>query len=81
MTLSCGLPIVTTNVSSAHEIINEGCNGYVVEDRDPEKFADAMRKALILEDVKEFSIKESEKYALKYLARDLGNIFTPLKGN
>lgn len=77
--LSCGIPIVSTNVSSAGEIITEGRNGYVVEDRDTEKFAEAMRKAITLENSAELSLAKSQKYALKYLARDLEKIFPPLK--
>lgn len=76
--LSCGIPIVSTKVSSAHEIVAEGYNGYVVEERNVEKFAEAMRKALSLENVKEFSINESHKYALKYLATDFEKVFPPL---
>ena len=77
--LSCGIPMVSTNVSSAREIITEDRNGYVIEDRDREKFAEAMRKAIALENVAEFSLAESEKYALKYLGRDLERIFPPLR--
>lgn len=77
--LSCGIPMVSTNVSSARVIITEDRNGYVIEDRDREKFAEAMRKAIALENVAEFSLAESEKYALKYLGRDLGLMFPPLR--
>jgi glycosyltransferase involved in cell wall biosynthesis len=72
--LASGLPIVTTRFSSADSIISDGINGFVVE-RDQKVFAKAMDKALQLIRVKEYSIKESERYALANLANDLFNVW------
>jgi glycosyltransferase involved in cell wall biosynthesis len=76
--LACGKPMVSTDVSSAREVISEGKNGFVVDRRDPQGFAAAMRKAFMLKGVEEFSVKAAERYALRNLARDLGDIWSPL---
>lgn len=76
--LSCGLPIVATVVSGAREIVTEGRNGFVLEARDPQAFADASLRALQLPGVEAFSLKEAEKYALKRMRHDLEELFPPL---
>jgi glycosyltransferase involved in cell wall biosynthesis len=76
--LSCGLPIVSTSVSSARAIVAEGRNGYIVVDRNPIKFAEAMERALALQNAAEFSLSESGKYALHSLGSDLEKLFPPL---
>lgn len=76
--MSCCLPIITTKVSGSYEIVKNGINGFVIEQRSTELYAKAMHEALNLEDVKSFSLVESEKYSLNYLKRDLSLIFSPL---
>jgi glycosyltransferase involved in cell wall biosynthesis len=78
--LSCGVPLVSTRVSSAAEIIIEGKNGFIVDDREPDIFAQAIFKALSLENVTQCSVDEADRYSLKYLSRDMKNLFPPLKG-
>ena len=46
--LACGKPLVSTDVSGAGEMIVDGKNGYIVQSRNPELFADAIAKALTL---------------------------------
>lgn len=76
--LACGKPIVSTAVSGARDMIVEGGNGYIGEKRDPKCFADAMNRALALKDADKISLRVAEKYALKYLARDLAVLWKPL---
>jgi glycosyltransferase involved in cell wall biosynthesis len=68
--VACGLPIVTTQFSSANTLVCDGVNGFVVN-RDPAEFSDAMGKALLLRDVYEYSRKAIEPYALNSLRRDM----------
>ncbi|UCE46363.1 MAG: glycosyltransferase family 4 protein, partial [Phycisphaerales bacterium] len=37
--IACGLPVVSTDVSGARDMIVEGQNGFVIPNRDPEHFA------------------------------------------
>ncbi len=71
---ACGVPICTTNFSSAKEIVTEGVNGYVIEKNDVCCFSNKMRDALILGQ-KNISIPESKKYAMSELKTDLLNLW------
>ena len=77
--LCCGKPIVSTDVSSAKEIVATGENGYVLTDRDPHEFAIAMEKALGLGDLTAFATQGSQRYGLKFLERDLSALWEPLR--
>jgi glycosyltransferase involved in cell wall biosynthesis len=55
--LACGKPLVSTNVSGAAEIIEQGKNGYVVDRRDPAAFAKCVDAALRLTSARETSRK------------------------
>jgi glycosyltransferase involved in cell wall biosynthesis len=46
--LSCGLPIVSTEVSGANDLIDSGKNGYIVRERDPELFCERILDSLEL---------------------------------
>jgi glycosyltransferase involved in cell wall biosynthesis len=76
--LACGKPIVSTDVSGALDMILEGGNGYIVEKRDPNCFAEAMNRALALKEADTISLGLADKYALKNLARELGMLWKPL---
>ncbi len=75
----CGLPIVTTRVSSAGEIIAPGRTGYIIDGRDPDDFAAAVRNALALENVGDIAVPHADRYALKHLKEDLETLFPPLR--
>lgn len=75
--LACGKPIVSTDVSGARDMIIGGTNGFILEGHDPKRFADAMLRALSLEECEQTSLRLAEKYALKNLARDLGAHWKP----
>lgn len=48
--VSCGVPCVVTDFSSASEMVHDGVNGYVVYKRDEKIFSAYMEKALSLND-------------------------------
>lgn len=77
--IACGKPIVSTNVSGAAAMIREGQNGFIVRARSPVSYAEAIAKALKLHEAKQQSLEIAEKYSLKYLARDLGDLWPPLQ--
>jgi glycosyltransferase involved in cell wall biosynthesis len=79
--LSCGKPVVSTDVSSASDLISEGLNGYIARDRDPIKFARAMHEALYLKSFRQIALAKAAPYALENLARDLASVWPPLRGN
>ena len=76
--LACGKPIVSTDVSGARDMIIEEENGFVIENRDPKRFADAMAQALALKQAQQVSLNLAEKYALKNLAKDIAANWKPL---
>lgn len=45
---ACGIPCVVTNFSSAKELVQNGVNGYVVENRDASVFAKRIEMALMM---------------------------------
>ena len=46
--LACGRPIVSTKVSGAQDLIEDGKNGFILPDRRVESYADAMLRVLAL---------------------------------
>lgn len=44
--VSCGTPCVVTNFSSASEMVKDGINGYVIQNRDENNFAKKMSEAI-----------------------------------
>ncbi len=46
--VACATPICTTNFSSARELVFDGINGFVTNDRNERTFSENMRKAILL---------------------------------
>ena len=44
--LSCGMPVVATDVCGVGEVIRDGETGYLIPQRDPAALADAIRRML-----------------------------------
>ncbi len=65
---ACCIPCVVTDFSSAREMVENGVNGFVLDDRDVSSFAEHMEKALSLkrEDIVGFN-KRLRKYAVSNL--------------
>lgn len=73
--MACGCPIVTTNVSAASEIVREGTNGYIVNDRDSINFANTIKKARNLKDFVEYSLSVRNKFSVDLLKDDLEKLW------
>jgi glycosyltransferase involved in cell wall biosynthesis len=69
--IACGKPIVSTKVSGSSEMIKDGLNGFIVQNRDPREFADKMHLALKLENASEISRSLAGRYSLESLKSDL----------
>lgn len=63
-----GLPIVSTNVSGASELIGEGKGGYIVPCGDVDQFAQALQKVMsdhgIQESMSEYNLKKASMFKL-----------------
>ncbi len=44
--MACGLPVVTTNVSSIPAIVTDGVNGFLIEPGDPQAICDALDRMI-----------------------------------
>ncbi len=76
--LACGKPIVSTDVSGARQLILDGKNGFVSLSRNPVHFAELMSLALEIKDAKSISLDIVNKFSLKSLPKDLGDLWKPL---
>lgn len=76
--LACAKPLVSTNVSGATKMIRDGRNGFVVEGRDPERFAAAILAARGLPNASSSSTEIASRYSVDRLASDLGHLWQPL---
>jgi glycosyltransferase involved in cell wall biosynthesis len=76
--LACGKPVVSTYVSGANDMICAGHNGFVVEDRNPKVFADAISAALDLKNAREVSLQIAARYSTETIGSDLGHLWKPL---
>ncbi len=83
--LAAGKAIVSTNVSGAGELVRDGVNGFVVPERDPDRYAEAMGAALELPGATEASLELAQRYSLGRMAdahRRLWPVLTqPLPAN
>jgi len=75
--LVCYKPIVTCKVSSATSIVQDGINGFVVEQNDLHGFVSGIEKALLLINYNEYIDKEISKYSLDTLKKSLEEIWNP----
>lgn len=77
--LASGRPLVATRVSGSREMIEEGVNGFLVPERDPGAFADAMRAALELPEAEAASVRIATRYSLSRIADEFRALWSPLK--
>lgn len=70
--IACGVPACVTNFSSAKEIIQEGINGFVIEEHNEDLFVEGMKKSLQIprpvknENVTVFATNRMKSDLLKY---------------
>lgn len=73
--LACGKGMVTTNVSGASDMVINGKNGFIVEERTPKEFFNAIELALKLIDKEANSYELSKKYFLSTLKSDIEHLW------
>jgi glycosyltransferase involved in cell wall biosynthesis len=76
--LACAKPLVSTNVSGAGTMVRDGQNGFIIRQRDPSAFAEAVLKAARLPRASDISLGIADHYSMKNLAVDLGRLWEPL---
>lgn len=62
--LSCGLPMIASNVGGIPDIVNEGINGFLIEPRSPESISKALSVLLTDEKLRLSMSEESRKSAI-----------------
>lgn len=73
--LAAGLPMVSTPVSGAFDMIHGGDNGLVVKDRDPVRYAESVLQVLDWPEAGAKSAQLADLYALKHLRRRLDDVW------
>jgi glycosyltransferase involved in cell wall biosynthesis len=69
--VACGTPACVTNFSSAHEIVEEGINGFVASTRDEIQFMELINKSLLIDrEILPRKI-DIDKYSVYSLKEDL----------
>lgn len=68
--LACGKPIVSTKVSGAYEMIDEGINGFIASNRDTEIFSNLLINAISLENPNKISVGKAKKYSTEKIGDD-----------
>lgn len=79
--LACGKRIVATDVSGVSETVVDGKNGFIVRNRDPEAYAQAICDALKLpteNNVNAFSLALAERFSKERLRLDWAECWKPL---
>ena len=61
--MACGTPVVTTRMNGVSEIIVHGCDGYVLQTRDPEELSARILDFLALTDRSAMATRAAEKAA------------------
>jgi glycosyltransferase involved in cell wall biosynthesis len=69
--LACGKPIVSMRVSGSNDMIIDGLNGFVVDERNPDVYAAALRCALALPDAGQVSRNIAARYSVSGLRSEL----------
>ena len=76
--LACGRPIISTNVSGAHDLITEGKNGFILPDREVESYARRMLDVLDLPSAERFSRELAvQNYSMESLWARLRRAWPP----
>jgi glycosyltransferase involved in cell wall biosynthesis len=78
--LACGKAIVSTEVSGTAAMIKPGENGFILQDRDPLKFAEAMENALRLADAEQVSTSTAASFDLTRMGERLARVWAPFRG-
>jgi len=68
---ACGLPIVTTNFSSANSLVKNNENGYVVQSRDSQAFSRKIWEALEINNAFKQSVIIAKSFSIQSLKGDI----------
>jgi glycosyltransferase involved in cell wall biosynthesis len=79
--LACGKAIVSTEVSGTTAMIKPGQNGFILKDRNPLKFAEAMENALHLANAEQVSTSTAANFDLTRMGETLARVWAPFRGN
>jgi len=78
--LACGKPIVSTAVSGAADLIQDGRNGFVIAARDPRAFARAMHSARALPAAEAVSVDIARRYSVESIGALMRDLWPALRG-
>jgi glycosyltransferase involved in cell wall biosynthesis len=81
--LSCGTPVVASDVGGIGEVVKNDVNGLLVPPNDPEKLADAIRKLLRDKELREKYGRKGRQmieahFSWESVAKELIRIYEPL---
>lgn len=68
--IACGKNVISTNVSGAKDMVRDGENGYILNNRDVNKFAEAIIKSLMMPNPNLTSLNISLKFSSQSLQKD-----------
>jgi len=68
--MSCGIPVISTNISGIPELVSNGENGLLVPERDESALADAMQKLIRDADLRERLIGRARERVLREFNTD-----------
>jgi glycosyltransferase involved in cell wall biosynthesis len=54
--MACGTPVLATDVGGIPDVIEDGINGFLIENNKPEKISMVIRKLIARDDLAEISI-------------------------
>jgi glycosyltransferase involved in cell wall biosynthesis len=78
--IACGRPIISTEVSGAHELIIEGKNGFIVRERDPNAYAQRMLDVLNLPAPEQFCRRLAvEGFSMESFWTRLEHLWAPFR--
>lgn len=69
--LACGRNIVSTNVSAVKDMVFDNINGFVLENRNPEIFAEKMINSLKFSRINQVSINSVKSYKVSDLKKEI----------
>jgi glycosyltransferase involved in cell wall biosynthesis len=80
-----GIPIIVSDVSGISDVIKNGYNGYLIEQKNPKKIAEKVMFLLKNKELRikfsENALKESKKYDWDLITKKYINIFTEIMSN
>jgi len=74
--LTCGIPVVSTDVGDVHKVVKDGETGYIVKTRTEEELSDKLIKTLLNSDrFKENCIKTAQEYLWDKISKQIIGVY------